>query len=156
MSRFLPEEQDFLVWFRHRADQEAGQPELAHVGEERAAGWTETAGRLALTMVPGEGHALLRVEGVIDDRSLEPFARALARAGREAGPHLFVDLALARPSTAEWVSAVNEAREPIESAGGRVVLVALSAMVRSHLELLGLEDLFAIASSTAEAESIAG
>ncbi len=158
-------DRDVLIWFRRHSDVQEGErprdeaPADPGAASDPPPGWTDSIGtpqRLLLQMLPGRGYGLLRVQGVIDGATLPAFGRGLERTLREAGPNVLVDLSLAQPSTVDWVSSINEIREPIESAGGVVVLVAPSAMATSHLDLLGLGDLFAIASSVGEAESIAG
>lgn len=147
-------QQHLLVWCRRDLDGGPTVPIRATEASPDAPFWSMPPGRLRCEAVRGPVWTLLRVEGTVEGKTLAPLRAAFLTALAQAQPNLLLDLGLADVSTVDWVPLASEYRAALEEAGGRLVLVCPGPDVRGHLEILGLDGLFPVASSVDEAVTL--
>ncbi|MBI4614680.1 MAG: HEAT repeat domain-containing protein [Planctomycetes bacterium] len=103
-------------------------------------------------MTPRAGHALVALDGTVDDRTVGLLGKSLDRVLDLSGPSLVLDLSAAKMMSVDWVSAVNAARGRAAERGGRVVFVSPSETAKIHVDLLELARVYPSLASIEEAE----
>lgn len=103
---------------------------------------------LALDRKPG-GQAVLRVEGSVDGETFKTFEAAFERLTDVL--YLVVDLAQTGYMSSSGFSLLIKAKSDRAGRKGDVVLVRPQTAILNILRILGLQDLFRVASSVDEA-----
>lgn len=96
-----------------------------------------------------EGPAILRVEGSVDASTMKQFEAAFQ--GLDDVPYLVVDVSLMNYISSTGLSLLIKAKTERSKRQGDVVLVRPQTSILNILKILGLMDLFRVASSVDEA-----
>jgi len=110
-------------------------------------------GTLSLTLDrKPQGQAVLRIEGSVDGATFKQFESAIE--GLKDVPYLVVDMAQMAYMSSSGFSLLIQAKAQRSNKKGDVVLVQPQKSILSILEILGLRDLFRVASSADEALTV--
>jgi anti-anti-sigma regulatory factor len=99
--------------------------------------------------------ALVNAWGVIDERTVGPFARELASAVKAGAIRLLVDLSRADDLATSCLNTLLAARQQVLGRGGRIAVV-LSPAMRRRFEALGLDRRFLVADDRLQAARLLG
>ena len=109
-------------------------------------------GQLSLTVVPQPfGKAVLRVEGSVDLATFKPFEAAFQEFAKQKVRYIVVDMAQLTYMASSGFGVLIKAKTDCAQAKGDVVLVRPQTAILNILSVLGMMDLFRIASSVEEA-----
>jgi anti-anti-sigma factor len=109
-------------------------------------------GKLSLTVGQRpQGKAILRVEGSVDPTTFKQFESAFRWFDEQGLRYLVVDMALLTYISSSGLSLLIKAKTDCAKNKGDVVLVRPQTPILNIMKVLGLMDLFRIASSVEEA-----
>jgi len=99
----------------------------------------------------GEGKAVLRVEGSIDPTTFKQFRATFSWLNRERILYVVVDLSKLTYISSSGLSLLVKAKTERTKLNGDVVLVRPQSPIYNIMKILGLMDVFRVASSIEEA-----
>jgi anti-anti-sigma regulatory factor len=99
--------------------------------------------------------AIVNARGVIDGRTVAPFARELAHSTGAGATRLLVDLSRADDVATAGLNALLAARQRLLDGGGRIAVV-LSPAMRTRFRALGLDSRFQLARDRMHAARLLG